>query len=195
MANIEEIDIYLGCKRRWDHSKENDIFLNLKFKQRPISSSKAIVCAEYSLKLSEFNTKYWVINFIMCSNKNYIREFLQKFGRMILMTDNEYIELGLFYQRQFQNLLPGEQEDRDEGFDLCREELIKKIEHDDVCILEDEDLSISETGTSLKTKLDFKEFRYNRTISDFEVGYIFNLIKYVILLFSLYNFSISTKSS
>ena len=189
MANIEEIDIYLGCKRRWDHSKENDIFLNLKFKQRPISSSKAIVCAEYSLKLSESNTKYWVINFIMCSNKFYIREFLENFGRIILITDNEYIEVGLYYQCQFQNLLPGEQEDRDEIFHQRREEFKKKIIDDEVSILEDEDLSISETGTSLNTKLEFKEFRYNRTISDYDVGYIFNLIKYVIILkFSLYNF-------
>ena len=189
MANIEEIDIYLGCKRRWDHSKENDIFLNLKFKQRPISSSKAIVCAEYSLKLSESNTKYWVINFIMCSNKFYIREFLENFGRIILITGNEYIEVGLYYQCQFQNLLPGEQEDRDEIFHQRREEFKKKIIDDEVSILEDEDLSISETGTSLNTKLEFKEFRYNRTISDYDVGYIFNLIKYVIILkFSLYNF-------
>ena len=189
MANIEEINIYLGCKRRWEHSKENDIFLNLKFKQRPISSSKAIVCAEYSLKLSESNTKYWVINFIMCSNKFYIREFLENFGRIILITDNEYIEVGLYYQCQFQNLLPGEQEDRDEIFHQRREEFKKKIIDDEVSILEDEDLSISETGTSLNTKLEFKEFRYNRTISDYDVGYIFNLIKYVIILkFSLYNF-------
>jgi hypothetical protein len=177
---MEEIDIYLGNKGRWDHSEKYNIFLNLKFKQRPISSSKAIVSAEYSLKLTESNTKYWVINFIMCSNKHYIREFLEKFGRIMLITDNEYIELGLYYQCQFQNLLPGEQEDRDEIFDYYRKELIKKIEDDDVCILEDEDLSISETGTSLKTKMDFKEFRYNRKITDFEVCYIFNLIKYVI---------------
>ena len=74
---MEEIDIYLGNKGRWDHFEKYNIFLNLKFKQRPISSSKAIVSAEYSLKLTESNTKYWVINFIMCSNKHYIREFLQ----------------------------------------------------------------------------------------------------------------------
>jgi hypothetical protein len=78
--------------------------------------------------------------------------------------------------------LPGEQEDRDEVFDFHRKELKNKIQDDDVCILEDADLSISETGTSFKTKLDFTEFKYNRKITDFEVCYIINLITYVILL-------------
>ena len=44
----------------------------------------------------------------------------------MLITDNEYIELGLYYQCQFQNLLPGEQEDRDEVFDYYRKELNKE---------------------------------------------------------------------
>jgi hypothetical protein len=91
MANIVKINIYLGNNGGWQRFVEHDKFLNLKYKQRPISSSKAIVSAEYSLKLSKSNTKYWLINFILCSNLHYISEFLQTFGRLMLITKNEYI--------------------------------------------------------------------------------------------------------
>ena len=169
-THSEENKIVLGNKGRWTNYEEDNVVLNLKWKFRIISSSKAIVCAEYSLPLSKSNSKYWVINLIMSSNKWAIRDFLKDFALNEIITDEEYIATGLYHKCHFQNRLQAEQDELDKGLDLDRKRFLRKMEEDGITILEDEDLLISSLGSSLKRNLpDIKKFRYNRRISDFEV--------------------------
>ena len=173
-THSEENKIVLGNKGRWTNYEEDNVVLNLKWKCRDLSSSKAIVCAEYSLPLSKSNSKYWVINLIMSSNRWAIRDFLKDFALNEIITDEEYIATGLYHKCHFQNRLQAEQDELDKGLDLDRTRFRRKMEEDGISILEDEDLLISSLGSSLKRNLpDIKKFRYNRRISDFEVSILY----------------------
>ena len=172
-THSEENKIVLGNKGRWNN-KEDNVVLNLKWKSRVLSSSKAIVCAEYSLQLSKSKSKYWVINLVMSSNVWAIRDFLKDFALHEIITDEEYTATGLYHKCHFQNRLQAEQDELDRGRDLDRLRFRRKIEEQGISILEDEDLLISSLGSSRKTKLPgIKKFRYNRQITDFEVRLLY----------------------
>ena len=103
MQGREEMQILLGNKSRYTNYKENDIFLNLTFKYRQLSLNESIVCAKYYLTCLDNDIKYWIIKFIIKFNKSFIRDFLEEFGRNVIMTDEWYSACGLYHVMHFQN--------------------------------------------------------------------------------------------
>ena len=62
--------ILIGTCYQYTNYIVNDIFINLKFKFRQLSSNIWIVFEEYNLKYGETNSKYLVINFIISFKKS-----------------------------------------------------------------------------------------------------------------------------
>ena len=79
MQGIVKMKILIGNFGQYTNYKVDNIFINLKFKLRQLSSNICIVCAEYNLTYYEINSKYWVINFIIPFIKVLIKEFLEDF--------------------------------------------------------------------------------------------------------------------
>ena len=105
MQKREEMQILLGNKGRYTNYKENDIFFNITFKYRQLSLNESIVCEKYYLTCLDNDINYWMIKFIIKFNKCFIRDFLDVFGRNVIMTDKWYSVCGLYHLMHFQNRL------------------------------------------------------------------------------------------
>ena len=77
----------IGNCDQYTNYKVDDIFINLKLKFRQLSSNICIVCSEYNLTYGKTNSKYWVIHFIIPFKKMLIKEFLEDFGRNVIITN------------------------------------------------------------------------------------------------------------
>ena len=158
MQGIEEMKILIGNCGQYTNYKVDDIFINLKFKFRQLSSNICIVCAEYNLTYGETNSKYWVINFIIPFKKVLIREFLEDFGRNVIITDEWYRACGLYHMMTFQNRL--DQRELDEVHSRLDQHFRERINKEGIIILENEDFIISKIDSCSKIDLpDIIRFR------------------------------------
>ena len=158
MQRREEMQILLGNKGRYTNYKENDIFLNITLKYRQLSLNKCIVCAKYYLTCLDNNIKYWVIKFIIKFNISFIRDFLEEFGRNVIMTDEWYSACGLYHLMHFQNRL--DQHDLDEARDKLDKDFRDRMASKKIFLLENEDMMTSKLDPSIDTEVpDIKRFR------------------------------------
>ena len=158
MHGRKEMQILLGNKDRYTNNKENDIFLNITFKYRQLSLNESIVCAKYYLTCLDNNIKYWIIKFIIKFNKSFIRDFLEEFGRNVIMTDEWYSACGLYHLMHFQNRL--DQLDLDDARDKLDKDFRDRMAYKQIFLLENEDMMTSKLDPSIDTEVpDIKRFR------------------------------------
>ena len=56
MQGIEEMKTLIGNSGQYTNQKKDDIFINVKFKFRQLSSNICIVCKEYNLTYNKTNS-------------------------------------------------------------------------------------------------------------------------------------------
>ena len=147
--------------------------------------NESIVCAKYYLTWLDNDIKYWIIKFIIKFNKSFIRDFLEEFGRNVIMTDEWYSACGLYHLMHFQNRL--DRLDLDDARDKLEKDFRDRMASKQICLLENEDIMTSKLDPSSDTEVpDIKRFRPEILTQEVCKTYfiIFNLT-FIILLYMI----------
>ena len=139
--------------------------MKLQYKKRQLSANQSILCSRYELQFSINNSQHWIINFIIPNDFIIIPEFLEDFAREFIITDEVYRAAGLHHKCHFQNKI--EQDDLDEEVRVELRAIFKRrMESNNIIILEDDDLLISKYGVNMKTEfhVDISQFRFKPSV-------------------------------
>ena len=164
MIGVKETKIYLGNTMPNFKALGVNIFMKLQYKKRQLSANQSILCSRYELQFSIHNSQYWIINFIIPNDFIIIPEFLEDFAREFIITDEVYRAAGLHHKCHFQNGI--EQDDLDEARVELRAIFKRRMESNNIIILEDDDLLISKYGLNMKIDfhVDISQFRFKPSV-------------------------------
>jgi hypothetical protein len=160
MIGVKETKIYLGNTMPHYTAEGNNIFMKLQYKKRQLSANQSILCARYETQFSILNSTHWIINFIIPNEFIIIPEFLEDFARKFIITDEVYRAVNLHHKCHFQNQI--DHDDLDKTRVEMRAIFKKRMESENIIILEDDDLLISQYHLFKMTDfdVDISQFRF-----------------------------------
>ena len=127
---------------------EFNIYIKICYKYKKISSNQFALLASFYFRGSNSPNYIWTFLFIYTDESLDKIQFFKDFANHVLLTDSTYVDLGLYYKMHFQNSI--EQEEFDDGRDYDQNRFLKFLKDNNVIIIENHHLRISEHDEDMK---------------------------------------------